>query len=262
MRSTSKKRRRYGQHFLTDEKIIARIVAASGVGENDRVLEIGPGRGDLTRALAAKAKKVLAVEIDRRLFAELADSGRFPMNVELRLGDALELSGEDVIRSLGSDYHVVSNLPYEITAAVLQKFLKKIEPRPKTMTLMLQREVGERIAAPPGDMNRLALFCGYAAEARLLFHVPAGAFTPPPDVQSCVVNFRLRANPLLPKPAGELFFRLIEAAFDAPRKQLKTSLRPLLGTDAEKRLSEAGLNPRSRPEETTLKSWILLASKM
>lgn len=262
MRSTSKKRRRYGQHFLTDEKIIARIVAASGIGENDRVLEVGPGRGDLTRALAARAGKILAVEIDRRLFAELSEAGRLPANVELRLGDALELFGEDIVQSLGADYRLVSNLPYEITTAVLRKFLKEIAPRPRTMTLMLQREVGERIAAAPGAMNRLALFCGYAAEVRLLFRIPAGAFTPPPEVQSCVIHFQLRPEPLLAKPAEERFFRLIEAAFASPRKQMRTSMRPLLGTDAEKCLSEAGLNPASRPAETSLKSWILLASKM
>ncbi len=261
MHSTSKKRRRYGQHFLTDSKIIRRIIDVSGIGADDAVLEIGPGRGDLTRALAARAKKVLAVEVDRRLFAELAGAG-VPANVEARLGDVLELSGEDIIGVLGAGYHLVANLPYEITTAALRKFLKDVSPRPRTMTLMLQREVGERITAGPGGMNRLALFCGYAADVRLLFCVPAGAFSPPPDVQSCVVHFRLRPEPLLPPPAEERFFRLIEAAFASKRKQLKTSLRPLLGPDAEKRLSEAGLNPQARPEETSLKSWLLLASKM
>ena len=261
MRSTSKKRRRYGQHFLTDEKIIARIVAAAGIGENDSVLEIGPGRGDLTRALSAHAKKILAVEVDRRLFAELAGAGA-PANVEARLGDVLELSGEEIAEALGADYHLVANLPYEITTATLRKFLKDVSPKPRTMTLMLQREVGARIAAGPGGMNRLALFCGYASDVRLLFCVPAGAFSPPPDVQSCVVHFRLHSEPLLPPPAEERFFRLIEAAFASKRKQLKTSLRPLLGSDVAKRLSQAGLNPHARPEETSLKSWLLLASKM
>lgn len=257
-------KRRYGQHFLKDPGIIRKIVEASGVSAGDSVLEIGPGRGILTRALSDVAEKVVTVEIDRRLHGLLAEEG-LPANVELLLGDALALDPDDLAARLGPDYKIVANLPYEITSKMLEKFLPlraRTGKGPVSVTLMLQKEVGERITARPGGMNRLALSCGYYSEPKLLFTVPAGAFSPPPRVQSCIVRFDIRPDVALDGAQEALFFRLISAAFAGKRRQLKNSLTSVLGKEVADRLREAGIAPEARPEEIPLKEWITLAQRM
>ncbi len=256
--------RRYGQHFLNDPSIASRIIEASGVGPEDAVLEVGPGRGILTRELAARAKKILAVEIDRRLFDEIERAG-LSSNVALRLGDALDLDAAVLAKELGPEYRIVANLPYEITSKFLQKFLPMracTGTGPVSLTLMLQREVGERLVAKTGEMNRLALFCGYYSEPELLFSVPPGAFLPPPKVRSRVIRLVIRPKPLLEPAAERHFFRLIEAAFAQKRKNLKNSLRTLGVPDLEARLKAAGISPEARPEEISFDRWITLALKM
>lgn len=256
--------RRYGQHFLNDAGIIRRIVEASGVTKDDAVLEIGPGRGTLTRALADAARQVLTIEIDRRLHALLMEDG-LPKNVEAIRASALDLDADELAAKLGGDYKLVANLPYEITSKTLERFLPmraQTGTGPTEVTLMLQREVGERITAKPGTMNRLAAFCGYYADARLLFNVPRGAFSPPPKVQSCVVRFDIRPDLALSGSQEALFFRLIAVGFAEKRRQLKNSLRSVLGADVAERLEAAGLRPEARPEELSLEKWITLAERM
>jgi 16S rRNA (adenine1518-N6/adenine1519-N6)-dimethyltransferase len=254
-------KRRYGQHFLKDPVILKRIVDASGAGPDDAVLEIGPGRGDLTRALASRVRKVYATEIDRRLFAALQEAD-LPANVELKLGDALALTGDELAEKLGPDYHLVSNLPYEITSKTLEKFLSGIDPKPRSITLLVQREVGERASGKYGT-NRLALFCGYyAVDVRAVFRVPRGAFSPPPAVESSVIRLVPRTEPLLPKPAEAAFFRLAAAAFTQNRKQLRNSLKGILGLEVDARLTDAGISPDARPEDIPFDAWVRLALKM
>jgi 16S rRNA (adenine1518-N6/adenine1519-N6)-dimethyltransferase len=256
--------RRYGQHFLTDQGIIRKIVAGSGVTKEDAVLEIGPGRGILTRALSEAARKVLTVEIDRRLHALLVEES-LPSNVELVRASALDLDAEALSASLGADWKLVANLPYEITTKTLERFLPmraETGRGPTSITLMLQKEVGERITAKPGDMNRLAAFCGYYADARILFEVPPGAFSPPPKVRSCVVRLDLRPQVALSGPQETLFFRLLSAGFSEKRRQLKNTLASVLGPDAAERLRAAGFRAEARPEETSLEQWITLAQRM
>lgn len=256
--------RRYGQHFLTDAGVVRKIVDASGVTKGDAVLEIGPGRGILTRALASAAGKVLTVEIDRRLHALLVEEG-LPANVELLRASALDLDAEALSAKLGPDWKLVSNLPYEITAKTLEHFLPMRAATgtgPTSLTLMLQKEVGERIAAKPGDMNRLAAFCGYYSDARVLFDVPAGAFSPPPKVRSSVVRFDVRPSVPLDGAQEALFFRILAAAFAGKRRQLKNSLAPVLGPDVTVRLNDVGIAPEARPEEIPLQRWITLAQRV
>jgi 16S rRNA (adenine1518-N6/adenine1519-N6)-dimethyltransferase len=253
--------RRYGQHFLTDSGIVRRIVEGAGVAKDDAVLEIGPGRGILTRALADAAGRVVTVEIDRRLHALLAEEG-LPPNVELVRASALDLSGADLEARLGPDWKLVSNLPYEITTRTLERFLPMRAATgkgPTSVTLMLQKEVGERIVAKPGAMNRLAAFCGYYAAARILFDVPPGAFSPPPKVRSCVIRLDLRDAVALSGPQEAFFFRLLAVGFSEKRRQLKNTLASALGPDASAKLAAAGIRPEARPEETSLEQWITLA---
>lgn len=256
--------RRYGQHFLTDQGIVRKIVEAAGVTKEDAVLEIGPGRGILTRALAEAAGKVLTVEIDRRLHGLLVEEG-LPSNVELVRASALDLDAETLDAKLGGDWKLVANLPYEITTKTLERFLPmraETGKGPTSVTLMLQKEVGERIVAKPGDMNRLAAFCGYYAKAGIAFDVPAGAFSPPPKVRSCVVRLDIRPSVALSGPQEALFFRLLAVGFSEKRRQLKNTLASVLGSDASARLRDAGIAPEARPEETSLEQWITLAQRM
>jgi len=256
--------RRYGQHFLKDQSIVRKIVEGSGVTKGDAVLEIGPGRGILTRALSDAAGKVLTVEIDRRLEALLVEEG-LPANVELVRASALDLEPETLAEKLGPDWKLVANLPYEITSKTLERFLPmraETGKGPTSITLMLQKEVGERIVARPGDMNRLAAFCGYYASARVLFDVPRGAFSPPPKVRSCVVRLDIRPAAQLTGPEEARFFRLLAVGFSEKRRQLKNTLSSVLGSDAAERLRDAGIAPEARPEETSLEQWITLAQRM
>lgn len=256
--------RRYGQHFLKDQGIIRKIVEGSGVTKDDAVLEIGPGRGILTRALSEAAGKVLTVEIDRRLESLLVEEG-LPSNVELIRASALDLTPEDLEAKLGADWKLVANLPYEITAKTLERFLPmraESGKGPTSVTLMLQKEVGERITAKAGDMNRLAAFCGYYAQAKILFEVPPGAFSPPPKVRSCVVRFDIRPSVALSGEQEAHFFRLLAVGFSEKRRQLKNTLSSVLGPDAATRLRDAGIAPEARPEETSLKQWMTLAQRM
>lgn len=250
--------RRYGQHFLTDENLVRKIVEASGIRETDSVLEIGPGRGVLTRALAEHAGKVLAVELDRHLFADLTAS-ELADQVQFRQGNILDADLVEMKRELGP-YHVVANLPYEVTSDILRKFLPD-ENGPETMTVMVQKEVGERIVAKKGKMSRLSLFCGYYSRPELLFNVPRGAFSPPPKVDSCIVRFELKKERPLPPAEEKRFFALIEAAFLQKRKKIGNTLKKKLGPEARSVLQNAGIDPNARPEDILPENWVSLASK-
>ena len=252
--------RRYGQHFLKDTGIVQRIVAESGVGPEDTVLEIGPGQGILTQELAKKAKKVVAIEIDRRLAAELK-AKTWPGQVEIHQGNILEFGESELKNLVGDSYKIVANLPYEITSEFLKKFLSGAH-RPSSITVMVQREVGERITAQDGKWSRLAVFCGYRALTKVLFSVSPGAFDPPPQVESCVVRFDLRPKPLLEPAPERLLFRLTAAAYAEKRKTLANSLRPILGADAAAKLKAAGQEPQERPEEIPLSKWLFLATRL
>ena len=240
---------------MRDQAILDHIVEASGVGPEDVVLEIGPGEGFLTRTLAKKCKKVLALEIDRSLAEKLKSD--LPPNVELRQGDALELNEQQIQESLGESWHLVSNLPYEITSRTLQKFLSG-SPKPLSITLLIQKEVAERIVGR-GGMSRLAVFCGYHALPKVLFAVPPGAFSPPPKVDSAVIRLEVRQDSLLDPVSEERLFKLSAAAFAEKRKTLANSLKSVLGKNSSEIIEKSGLNPMARPEEISLEQWIHLA---
>lgn len=252
--------RRYGQHFLKDIGIVQRIVEESGIGPDDVVLEIGPGQGILTQELAKNAKKVIAIEIDRSLVAELK-AKTWPGQVEINQGNILEFGEPELKNLVGDSYKIVTNLPYEITSEVLKKFLGGPD-RPSSITMMIQKEVGERIIAKDEKWSRLAVFCGYQALTKLLFLVPPGAFNPPPRVESCVIRLNLRPKPLLEPVTERLLFRLTEAAYAEKRKTLANSLRSVLGPDVATKLQAAGFDPKERPEKISLSKWLLLATRL
>ncbi|MBA3658228.1 MAG: ribosomal RNA small subunit methyltransferase A [Gemmatimonadales bacterium] len=239
-------KRRLGQHFLSDPRILARIADALGAGPSDTVLEIGPGPGGLTAALAERAGRVIAIEKDR----DLADAlqARFH-NVTVVEGDALELDWRSVA---GSDYLLAGNIPYNITTPLIDKALDP--PPPRRLVFLVQREVADRLIAAPGTGEYGALTVGVqaAATAERLFSVPAGAFRPRPDVDSAVLRLTPRAIPLVPDAERRAFRRLVVGLFSYRRKQLLRGLREFTGWESERvhaLIESAAMVPTERPEQ-------------
>jgi len=251
-----------GQNFLQEERALQKIVATAGIGPEDAVLEIGPGLGGLTRYLALSARTVTAVELDERLFPALqAVLAPYP-NVRLVHGDMLALRVADLVG--GRDYLVVANIPYYITSALLRHLLEG-EPRPRRLVLTVQREVAERLCAGPGDMSLLALSVQVYGQPRLAANIPAGAFYPPPKVDSAVVRIEIYLEPVIPAARLETFFRLARAGFSQKRKPLRNSLSGGLGiepAEAEGMLVAAGIDPQRRAETLSLGEWGKLAEAL
>ncbi len=249
--------KRLGQHFLADARLLARIAEAAELTPQDTVVEIGAGIGNLTRHLAARAGRVIAVEIDPRLRLPLLHQTEDFPNVEPVFADFLELDLQQLVGQ--GPYVVVGNLPYVITSPIFHKLLEE-GPRPTRMTVLVQKEVAERIAAGPGKMNLLGLAVQVHGRPEVLFTVPSGAFVPPPQVASALVRVDMYPQPLLPEPRRGRLFRLARAAFGQRRKQLVNTLAPLLGGKDRARqvLEQAGVSPSARPEDLGLEDWLRL----
>ena len=248
-------KRRLGQHFLTDPRILGRIADALQAGPTDTVLEIGPGPGGLTAALADRAGRLVAIEKDADLVPALRE--RFPA-AEIVQGDALKLDWQELA---GPKALVTGNIPYNITSPLLDKALEP--PRPARIVFLVQKEVADRIAAPPGGSEYGALTVGVraVAHAERLFTVPAGAFQPRPKVDSAVLRLTPLAQPLVRDEDRVVFRRLVVGLFGFRRKQLQRGLRELTGWDADRALSalgQAGLDPVARPETVAPAGYVTL----
>jgi 16S rRNA (adenine1518-N6/adenine1519-N6)-dimethyltransferase len=256
-------RKSLGQNFLLDLNLTSRIARAAGPLEGVTVIEVGPGPGGLTRALLAEgAKRVVAIERDRRCVAALAELAEtYPGRLEVIEGDALDFDPRAYLDS--GSARIVANLPYNIATALLLRWLS-VEPWPPyydSLTLMFQREVAERIVATPDDESygRLSVFTGWRTEARILFDVNPSAFVPPPKVTSSIVRLVPRANPL---PCNRATLeRVTAAAFGQRRKMLRASLRTL-GTDPVALLAQAGVAPTKRAEEIDVAGFVALANAL
>ena len=231
-----------------------RIVAAAELSDGDEVLEIGPGKGALTRILVHRVPKVVAVELD----AELADaiSRRFAEceNLIVRNCDALRFEPGDFF---SDGYKVVANLPYYAATPIIRKFISA-QPSPKSLVVMVQKEVAAKMAAPPGDMGLLSVMAQLYGVPRRLFSVPPRAFRPMPKVTSAVMRIDLHDGLAAAVGDPDSFIEFAAAGFRAPRKQLGNSLQIGLGADAEPvraALAEAGIDGRRRPATLTLSEW-------
>lgn len=236
-----------GQHFLHDPGILARIADLAEIAPGDTVLEIGPGPGGLTAELLRRTSRVFAIEKDADLIPALRQ--RFP-DLILTHGDALELDWHAIAGP--GPLRIVGNIPYNITSPLLERALTP--PRPLVVVFLVQKEVAERVAAPPGGKEYGALSVGIQAVAQVerKFTVPAGAFRPPPKVDSAVLRLRPLASPLIPDDRVAAFRRFTVGLFGFRRKQLVRGLRELTGATPEQAaawLAAASLSETARPAE-------------
>ncbi len=244
-----------GQNFLVDPVALERVVSAAEVLPQETVLEIGAGLGSLTLKLAESVRRVVAVEIDRQLFPILRETLSAARNIDLRQGDILEMDPGELIGE--PDYLVVANIPYYITSAVIRHLLEA-RHKPRRIVLTVQREVAQRITAGPGEMSLLALSVQVYGKAVIAARIPAGAFYPPPNVDSAVVRVDLYDEPAVPSESLDTFFRLIKAGFSQRRKTLRNTLSAGLRIPAAEivgTLESCGINPQRRAETLSLEEW-------
>ncbi|MGF7228635.1 MAG: 16S rRNA (adenine(1518)-N(6)/adenine(1519)-N(6))-dimethyltransferase RsmA [Candidatus Saccharibacteria bacterium] len=241
-----------GQHWLNDETSLDAIVAAADVQPQDTVLEIGPGPGTLTRKLVERASQVVAVEFDDDLARDLP--GRVP-------AQNLTVTNQDILRfdltTLPVGYKVVANIPYYLTSNLLRVLCESSNPFAKA-SLLIQKEVAERVCAAPGAMSMLSVSVQFYCEVRLGMLVPAELFTPPPKVDSQVLELTFRAQPLFADVDPKAFFRVVKAGFAQRRKTLLNSLSSGLHLERDqvtKLLESAGVKPGDRAQTLTLQNW-------
>ena len=246
-----------GQNFLFDEQLLDRIAALPGDLDGATVFEVGPGPGGLTRALLRAGARVVAVERDARclpLLAELADA--FDGRLTVIEGDAMALDPDTLI---DGPYHIAANLPYNVGTALFTRWLEPAAwpPRWRSLTLMFQQEVAERIVAPVGTgaYGRLAVLAQWRARAKIAMKVPRSAFTPPPKVMSAIVRVEPGDEPAGVDPA--LLSRLTEKGFGQRRKMLRQSLKAVPG--AIPALEALGIDPTRRAETVAVAEWVALA---
>jgi 16S rRNA (adenine1518-N6/adenine1519-N6)-dimethyltransferase len=262
-------KRRFGQNFLVDRNVVGQIIAAVNPQTDQTIIEIGPGRGALTSLLIEKAKQVVAIEFDRDLVAQLRSKFSASSNFELIEADALTIDFCTAIQPT-EQARVVANLPYNIATAILQRLIEQRHCL-TDMTLMLQREVVDRITAAAGSSDRgyLSVFVEAYCETEKLFDVAPQAFRPAPKVWSTIVNLRVRKNIAMDVKDERLLWQVVSAGFAHPRKTILNNLREAPEAIQEllkKRggasivLCEAAIPPLRRAETLTLEEWALLVN--
>ena len=256
-------RKKWGQHFLTDTRLLESIADAAQVTRDDTVLEIGPGMGHLTRVLAQRAARVVAVEVDAGLTEKLRADFAAATNVAILQGDVLAAKPlEWIAQGIGAagsprPYKIVANLPYYITSAILRHVLET-QHKPRVIVVLVQREVAQRIAAQPPEMSLLAVSVQFFAEPRVIRTIAAGAFYPRPQVDSAVVRLDVFETSPYAVEDQQRFFAIVRAGFGARRKQLRNALAHGLGLVAPivvNALTRAGIDPARRAETLTLAEW-------
>ena len=241
-----------GQHWLHDELSLEAMCLAAEIHAEDTVLEIGPGLGTLTKLLVEQAKQVVAVEFDHDLAVAL------PSRVK---ADNLTVTESDILTfdftSLPADYKIVANIPYYLTSNLV-RVISETPNQPAKVALLVQKEVAERIAARPGKMSLLSVSAQFYWDVQLHDEVPAELFTPPPKVDSQIVAFTRRSQPLFSDVDPKQFFRIVKAGYSSRRKTLLNALSGGLGLDKSqttKLLESAGVAPQLRAQTLTLDQW-------
>lgn len=260
----------YGQNFLVDDLVLQDIVDAAEVSSADKILEIGPGIGNLTRALCDRAGFVLSVEKDPKFLPILKSIKKdFPKNFRFEIADILEYNFQDYFTnhlalSTNNFYKVVANIPYFITGKIL-KMLMTAARKPASITILTQKEVARNIIAQAGDLSVLAISVQLFGQPKLVQIVPAKSFFPAPKVDSAIVKIDLFSEPKFKIADEKNFFKVVKACFAGKRKQIHNTLVNNLRLDkqrAAKILSELKINPAARPQELSIKQWVELGEKI
>jgi len=246
-------RKHLGQNFLFDPSILLNIIRSADLSDRDTVIEIGPGPGRLTRLLAERVEKVIAIELDHYLYNKLTEELKDCNNVDLVLGDALKFPFERL-----DCFKVVANIPYYITTPIIFRLIEAAQ-KLESMTLTIQKEVAERIVAGPGtkDYGILSIMVQFRAEPELTFIIPKEAFRPVPKVDSAVIHMRLRKEPAVSVQDEALFTRVVKTAFSQRRKTLLNSLKPF--QNIRDILIQAGIDPQRRPETLSITEFAILS---
>ena len=251
-----------GQHFLYDEALLSTLVKSTGVTKVDKVLEIGPGSGMLTYQLCQEAGQVIAVEVDQDVLPFLRMKTEGFDNLTIVVGDIRKQPIRELCAPLGEDFFVIANIPYNITSPILD-LLWESGLSIRQLSLMVQKEVADKLLALPGDdaYGLLSARCRYYAEPELEAIVPAEAFTPPPKVDSAFIHLRMRKEPLAPVTNEKLLMRMMKDGFGHRRKTLTNALKGTVDGEKLAAAMEAqGLKPTVRAEELTTENWIALAN--
>ncbi len=247
-----------GQHWLQDRAVLEKVAKPANLSPEDIVLEIGPGLGTLTSVLLSRVNQVFAVEFDQALARKLP--GQFPgKNLTVITHDILTFD----LSTLPKNYKVVANVPYYITSKIIEKLLNA-NNKPSNITLLVQKEVAQRLAATPGDTSILAISAQIFADVSLHDIVPANLFTPPPKVDSQIVSLNLLSEPRIDLKDEKLFFRVVKAGFSAKRKKLRSSLAGGLHLDKERTdilLQNAKISGDRRAEDLTINEWQCLVKE-
>lgn len=259
-----------GQNFLIDENILQKIVQGAGITGNDMVLEIGPGVGTMTRALAQTAAAVTAVEIDSALLPILKETLKDFANVRIIHGDVLKLNLTELARDVfqGKPFKVVANLPYYITTPIIMRFLEEEQPF-TSITVMIQKEVAERMAAVPGskDWGALSVAVQFYTHPRIIGKVPSSVFMPSPKVDSIVISLDKREEPAVAVKSRPDFFRIVKAVFSQRRKTLLNTLSAANLADISKdelkeKLISLNIDPQRRGETLSLEELAKLSNNL
>jgi len=250
--------KRLGQNFLKDSSVAEKMVFAANITKKDVVLEVGPGLGALTRIIATRAGKVVAIEKDRRMIEALKENLKGLNNVEVAQGDILKNFQFSIFNF--QTYKVVANLPFYIASPVIRMFLEA-ENQPEEMVFIVQKEVSQRICARPPRMNLLAVSVQVYAEPKIVSYVLKGAFWPQPRVDGAILKLKVKSS--RSKVDMKAFFRVVKAGFSHPRKQLINNLTE--GLNANKGqiktwLEKNNVSPSQRAETLSVDDWLRLAS--
>jgi len=259
-------RKRWSQHFLVDPNILNKVIRTAQVEKEDVVLEVGPGLGEMTLALARQVKRVIAIEIDPKLVAILNKKMKDYPNVEVVKGDILKVDFRQFLKREGHPIKVVANLPYQISTPLLFRFIESKEAF-STFTLMLQKEVAERMVAPPGrkEYGPLSIFIQIFLDVSIRFFIKPSAFFPPPKVESAVVHMVWKEKPMIETNDEEWFKRVVRACFGYRRKTLVNALKHselFLPEPVELKMEAIGIDPRRRPETLTIQEFAGLAGAL
>ena len=261
-----------GQNFLIDEDIVNKIIENSNICENDLVIEIGPGLGTLTSRLLEKAGKVIAIELDKNVLNILNDRFKLYNNFELINQDILKTDLENIIKeNLNNNIKtckIVANLPYYITTPIITKLLEE-KLNLESITVMVQKEVAERLTAIPGknkEAGAISYYIYYYSDAKIVLNVPRNCFIPSPDVNSSVIKLSLLKQPRIEIKDEALLFKVIKSAFSQKRKTLSNSLvnNNICSSkqEVENSLVELGFNSKARGEELSLQDFVNLSKKL